>query len=93
MSYTIQNGIVLTSVCGEYLLIATRAARNICPNIKKLNASGAYFWSMLEEGMDAADMATRAAEHYGAPRELIERDLKVFLAGLRQQNYISEAEE
>ena len=32
--WTIRPGVVLTQVCEEYLLVATRKARGLCPYVK-----------------------------------------------------------
>ena len=88
MRYEIQKGIVLTRVCDEFLLVAARPARGICPYVKLINNTGAFFWQLVEEGVSFSEMVDRAVAHYHAPREQIENDLKAFLLELTAQKYI-----
>lgn len=84
----IRPGVVLAQVCGENLLIATRAARGRCPYVKQLNATGAFFWSLLEQGLDPEAMARAASEQYGVPVERLRPGLLRFLEDLRKSGYL-----
>ena len=49
--YKARPGVVLLTVCGEHLLVATGQARGQCPDITQINEAGADFWRIiLEEG-------------------------------------------
>ena len=39
----------LVEICGEYLLIATREARDVCPYVSQINESAAIFWKLLDK--------------------------------------------
>ena len=69
MTHNIQPGVILVQVCGEHLLVATREARGKCPYVKQLNATGAYFWTLLAQNMTLGEMTQAAAQRYGAPPE------------------------
>ena len=49
--YKARAGAVLTTVCGEYLLVTVRALRGVCPYVTKLSESSAFLWSRLETGV------------------------------------------
>lgn len=87
-SYTIQPGIVLARVCGEALLVATREARGKCPYVKELNVTGAYFWTLLEQGMDPDAMVLAASERFGLSPEAVRPGLLRFLDSLRDNGYL-----
>lgn len=86
--YKIQPGIVLTQVCGESLLVATRLARGKCPYVKQLNATGAYFWTLLEQGIEPDRMVLSAAQHYGVSPERVGPGLLQFLEDLEKSGYL-----
>lgn len=86
--YTIQPGVVLASVCGQALLVATRPAWGKCPYINQLNETGAYFWSHLEQGLDTEQIVQAAAQHYDAAPERIRTDLLTFLQALQEHGYL-----
>lgn len=88
MRYTIRPGVVLASVCGEAILVATRPARGKCPYVNRLNATGAYFWSLLEQGMELDQIVEDAARHYDIGRERLRSDLRRFMESLRAQGYL-----
>lgn len=86
--YNIQPGVVLVEVCGEQMLVAARAARDKCPYVKQLNATGAYFWTLLEQGFAPDEMVSTAAAHYRVEPERIRPGLLQFLEDLRQNGYL-----
>lgn len=50
MNYKIREGIVMETLCGTSLLIATLEARKYCPYVMQLNEASAYIWQMLLMG-------------------------------------------
>lgn len=56
MKYRIRDGVVLTKICDEYLLISSKEARPYCPSVTQINDTAAYIWEMLEKGMDTNEM-------------------------------------
>ena len=50
--YETRPGVVLTNICGEYMLLAAKAAREYCPYMTQLNESSAFLWRLLESGAD-----------------------------------------
>ena len=62
--YRTRPGVILTSICGEYLLLAAKAAREHCPYMTQLNESSAFLWKQLERGGDLEDLRTAVLEEY-----------------------------
>lgn len=52
MSYVLRKGIILTEICDQYLLIATKTAREYCPYILHINESAAFIYKQLENGLN-----------------------------------------
>lgn len=88
--YQIRPGVVMAAVCGEYMLVATRRARGVCPYVKQLNPTGAFYWSLLEEGQDVDTMIQTAAQRYGVEEARIRPGLLAYLESLRAEGYLLE---
>ena len=49
--YKIRPGVVLASVCGEYILVSSAAARENCPYMTQLNETSAFLWEQMKDGV------------------------------------------
>lgn len=88
MNYRIRPGVVLEEVCGEYLLLATMEAGQHCPYVYQINETAAFFWKLLERGLDEDQMAAETASEYDAPEEALRSDLRQFLGILMEKGYL-----
>lgn len=57
-------GVVLVSVCGEHILVATREARKKVPYVQQINSAAAFYWKLLQEGVALDEIARQAACEY-----------------------------
>ena len=62
--YKARSGLVLVTVCGESLLVATKALWNLCPFMTSLNESSAFLWTRLQEGATEEELLAAVAEEY-----------------------------
>ena len=62
--YRTRNGVVLTSICGEYLLVAAQEARKFCPFCTQISESSAFLWRLLENGAEADQLLKAVEEEY-----------------------------
>lgn len=92
MEYRIRDGLVLDTVCGEPLLVATRKARPYCPYVTIMNKDSVFVWQMLEKRMTLREMLKQTAEEYDIPDAGAEEVLLPFLKGMLQKGYIVEYE-
>lgn len=90
MNYKIYPGVVLSKVCGEFLLIATREARGHVANVRTLNVTGAYFWHLLEQGFTTDVILSRAMDDYKITYETAEQAFLPFLDSLKEAGYLTE---
>ena len=93
MHYRIRDGVVLKCICGEYLLIATGEAAEHCLYVRQINDSLAFFWQMIEAGLEEDAIVQKAMEEYDAPEELIRKDYHRLLKELAGMSYLIPVEE
>lgn len=89
MSYQLCPGVVLATVCGEHMLIATRAARETVPSIRMLNDSAAYFWKLLQEQTPVEEIPARTAQDYDITAEQAQLFLQQFMDAMAEQGYLT----
>ena len=88
--YRARQDVVLTKVCGEYMLVATRSAQGKCPMVQHINASAALLWMSLEEGASIEDLKTVLSENYRIPHRDYEEDVINLLTALNNAGYLLE---
>ena len=62
--YRTDPGVILTQVCGEYLLVAARSVRDRVPYVSQVNESVAFLWKKLELGSDEDTLLSAVLEEY-----------------------------
>lgn len=63
--YKIRPGVVLLEVCDEYLLVATRDARDTCPYLTQISEETAVLWRLLEQEGHAPVLIRSFGEQLG----------------------------
>lgn len=87
--YKTRPGVVLTSICGEHILVAAKRLRNVCPYVTNINETSAFLWQRLVGGatvkqlMDAVE-AEYELEDEGAALEAV----NAFVNQLIELNYL-----
>lgn len=89
--YRTRPGVVLTEIAGQYMLVAARGARKLCPYSTRINETAAVCWRILEQGADLDALARALSAEYEIddPAEL-HADLEQLLAQLLENNYLIE---
>ena len=89
--YKTRVGVVLTCVCGEWLLVSASALRDRCPFVTVVNESSAFLWKRLQSGADAAELerAVREAYEIDDP-ETVRSVIEAFLQQMLELNYLEE---
>lgn len=92
--YVTRPGIVLTSICGEYVLVAAKDLLEKCPYVTQLNDSSAFLWEKLSSGADADGLfeAVQAEFDIDDPA-VIRQAIEDFIRQMREFNYLIPAEE
>lgn len=87
--YKARLGVVLTEICGEHLLVAARALKDLCPFVTVINESSAFLWEQLKNGATLEDLEAAVIAEYeiddpAAVRGIIES----FLRQMKELNYV-----
>lgn len=92
-TYKTRPGVVLTSICGEYFLVAARALLDICPYVTQINETSAFLWKELERGADReALMRAADAEYEIDDPEKALAAIDGFITQMLEMNYLLPAE-
>ena len=86
--YKIRDGVVMETLCGVSLLIATTEARKYCPYVMQLNDASVYIWKMLFAGKCPEKMVEQAARDFDISIQEAGETIETFLSGLEEQNYL-----
>ena len=93
MRYRTKKGIVLTSVCGQYVLVAAKKVRESCPYLTQINDTMASCWRLLENGSTEDELANHLLEEYETDdSSLVREDIRRLLEQLLEAGYIILAE-
>ena len=92
--YKTRPGIILTEICGEYVLIAARALLDQCHYLTQVNESSAFLWKQLEKGATLEDMMTAVKEEYEIADDDDTKDvISDFIRNMLDMNYLLVCEE
>ncbi len=87
--YETRPGVVLTNICGEYMLLAAKAAREYCPYMTQLNESSAFLWRRLESGAGPEEMERAVLKEYEIEDPAAAREaIRNFLEQMLQLGYL-----
>ena len=88
MKYTLNPDVVLVSVLDENMLTEVDTAAGGLRSMRSVNESGAYFWKLLEDGLDTDEIEARASADFSIPAKLAESVLTEYLQSLQSAGYL-----
>ena len=62
--YKTRRGVVLTEICGEYVLIAAKALLDRCPYLTQINESSAFLWKRMMNGATLEELVIAVEDEY-----------------------------
>ena len=87
--YKARSGLVLTQVCGEHLLVAASALRELCPYVTELNETSAFLWERLKQGATIADLEASVMQEFEVDDASSLRGfIESFLRQMLELNYL-----
>ena len=86
--YVTRPGVVLCSVCGEYLLVAAKEAREHCPYVTQINESAASYWKLLDRPYSIDELTERAAEVFQKEKKDLLLPILLFIRKLEKSGYL-----
>ena len=91
--YKTRPGVVLTSICGEYLLVSGKGARDTCPYVTQINETSADLWKCLEKGASFGQMFEAMSEEYEIEDpENAKEGIQAFLNQMMETGYVIKEE-
>ena len=92
--YRTRPGVVLTEICGEYLLVAALSIHDSVPYVTQLNESSAFLWKKLEGGADEQTLEQSVLEEYEIEdRAAARAAIRDFIDQMLSAGYLIEEEE
>ncbi len=89
--YKTREGVVLTSICGESLLVSATALHGICPSVTTLNDSSAFLWKELQKGAGLEDLEKAVLAEYEIDDVMAVRiEIESFILQMLETNYLLE---
>ncbi len=92
MRYKLTEGVVLTKVCGEHILIATKSAWDKCPYTKMISPLRAAFWKGLSEGLSDAEMIDKLKNTTRIKEEALWKQFEIFSKTAMEDGYMTAEE-
>lgn len=86
----IKQGFVMRDVAGQTVIVATGEAAEGFRGMIKVNEAGREIWSAIAEGLDETAVVDRLTERFDVSREVAERDVAAFVAGMREHGFLAE---
>lgn len=86
--YKLRDGVVLTTVCGETLLLATRKVRDTCPYTLHLDDASKYLLALIENSSDKVKMTAEISARFNLSEELALRNLESFISAMEEYGVI-----
>ena len=83
-------GVELLEVSGEYLLVATKEARDACPYVTQINAAAADYWKLMDKPYAAAEFVDLAARSFDMEKKSVLFRVMAFLSKMKQSGYLVE---
>ncbi|MBQ7581774.1 MAG: hypothetical protein IJU25_03030 [Lachnospiraceae bacterium] len=90
--YKCRAGVVLTKICGEYLLVAAKNLLEYCPYVTQIDENTAFVWKELKKGVTLQELLISTAKAYQEELEEIETPLNMIVRELYEMGYLIEEE-
>lgn len=90
MTYPMRKDVLLEQICGDDYLIAYGSARGCVPMIMGISPAGAYFWRLLQQGVEVDTILQNAARDYEISPDEARDGFVRFTDSLREKGYLTE---
>ena len=87
--YKAREGVILTRICDEYLLVSGKKTRDICPYLTQINELSAFLWEKLINGADLEELLSFTSDEYEIDdRESVKESISQFLQQMVELGYL-----
>ena len=80
----IKNGFVMRDVLGKTLVVPTEEAGESMRGMIKLNETGKFIWTKVDEGKTEEEIAAALAETYEVTKETAATDVHAFIEKMKE---------
>lgn len=88
--YRRRPNVELLEISGEYLLVATKEARDLCPYVTQINESAAACWKLLDRPMPVSELMDKLAHDCGKDNKDVMLPVLVFIQKMTKSGYLVE---
>ncbi len=93
-TYQARSGVLLTSVCNEYILVAARSLKDVCPYVTVLNETSAFLWKQLKDRCSVDMLLKAVSETYQTDDPEKDREaIEAFIKDMKELGYLGEYEQ
>lgn len=89
--FKLKDGFLLRQIAGENVVVPVDEGREIFRGMIQLNSIGAFLWKLCLEETTIEQMTEALAAQYEVEKEKAERDVKNFVAQLKQKGFVEES--
>ena len=90
--YKNRPGVVLAEICGEYLLVSTKEARETCPYVIQINETSSFLWKSLGEWMDLHGLMKCVTDEYEVDNpDQAMKAVESFVSQMEEMGYLQKA--
>lgn len=93
MELKLIDGVILVSVCGEYLLVATKEARGKVSYVQRISEDYVFYWELVQKETEYEDSIRQICDRFDIPAEQAEANMMMFLRQLHEMGYLEVVEE
>lgn len=87
--YKTRQGVILTEIAGEYVLVAAKSLLSECPYTTQINESSAFLWRCMESGCDMKSLIEQtAAEYEISDMKEATKAIEAFVQQMLDLNYL-----
>lgn len=90
MAYKIRPGIELIQVCGQNMLVASRAVWEDLPRVRPVPRAWAVCWALMKDGRSDEDAVRSFAELFQKPEEEVKGRFDRIFLRLAAEGYLIE---
>lgn len=88
MGYRCRPGIIRIKICGENMLVPTRAASEECPRVMRLSVMGAMLWEEILKGNDGSAVIPLFHRLTRKPEAEIQKKVEALLYDLHTKGFL-----
>lgn len=93
MDWNLREGIILTGVCDQYILVGCSSTYGKCPRVMRINDSAAFIWRMMEKNASVEEMTEQLCKEYEVTDDTdVIETINEFAEVLKDNGYIVSGE-